>query len=70
MSPGRFASELVLDRDGTFHFSYEGEIFSLGLIKLAQLGADDKEFEASTCYDEEYSERECTDQDIAENRAE
>lgn len=70
VSPGKFTSELVLDRDGTFTFTYEGEIFFLGLSKLAQMGADDEKFEASTCYDEEYSERECTEEDIAGQRAE
>lgn len=70
VSPGKFASELVLDRDGRFQFTYEGEIFFLGLSKLAQMGAGVEEFEASTCYDDESSERECTAEEIAEQRAE
>lgn len=69
VSPGRFASQLVLERDGSFAFSYEGEIFFLGLSKLAQMGAGDESFEPEACHDGEGSERECSAAELAEQRA-
>ena len=39
--PGKFASELTIKRDGTFAFSYQGDIHVLALSKLAQDGKDD-----------------------------
>ena len=72
ITPGKFTSELVLtqDEDLSFTFTYEGEIFFLGLSELAQMGAGAEEFESAGCYDEEtYEERECTEEEIAEQRA-
>ncbi|WP_195908498.1 hypothetical protein [Novosphingobium sp. Gsoil 351] len=40
--PGKFASELTVKRDGTFAFSYKGDIHVLALSKLAQDELDDK----------------------------
>ena len=39
--PGQFTSELTVKRDGTFAFSYQGDIHVLALSKLAQDGKDD-----------------------------
>ena len=39
--PGKFASELTVKRDGTFAFTYQGDIHVLALSKLAQDGKDD-----------------------------
>jgi hypothetical protein len=73
VSPGTFASTLDLRRDGTFTFSYNGQIYLLALSKLAEManGADrsDDEFVESPCYDDEdFEERPCTDEEIAEQR--
>lgn len=72
MSPGKFTSELVLTGPDSFTFSYDGEIFFLGLSKLAQMGAEgDKAFTPSDCYDDEtFEARECTGEEIASQRAE
>lgn len=71
MSPGKFTSELVLTGPDSFTFSYEGEIFFLGLSKLAQMGAaGEQAFTPSDCYDDEtFEARECTTDDIASQRA-
>ncbi|RGP40200.1 hypothetical protein BPTFM16_00479 [Altererythrobacter insulae] len=69
MSPGKFASELVLEENGAFTFTYEGEIFFLGLSDLAKLESATEEFEAEDCFTDEYDLRECTEAEIAEQRA-
>jgi hypothetical protein len=71
MSPGKFTSELALTGPDSFTFSYDGEIFILGLSKLAQMGAAaDETFTPSECYDDEtYETRECTKGEIADQRA-
>ncbi|WP_394726903.1 hypothetical protein [Altererythrobacter sp. GH1-8] len=71
ISPGKFASTLDLNDDGTFAFTYEGEIFFLGLSQLAQMGNAAEQFEAEECYDEDtFEQRECTADEIAAQRAE
>ena len=71
ITPGKFNSELHLANDGTFNFTYNGEIFFLGLSQLASMGEQAEEFEAKDCYDEEtYELRECTEADLDEQRAE
>mgnify|MGYP001765241507 CR=1 FL=1 len=70
--PGKFASEMVLLRDGTFAYSYEGEIHLMSMGKLAQLGQamEQGEFMPETCYDEEtFEERECSADELAQQRA-
>ncbi len=70
ITPGKFTSELVLMEQDRFTFTYEGEIFFIGLSNLAAMGAGAEEFEATGCYDEEtYEDRECTAGEIAEQRA-
>ena len=72
MSPGKFTSQLALTGPDSFTFSYEGEIFFLGLSKLALMGAATPEaFTPSDCYNEEtYETRDCTAEEIASQRAE
>lgn len=70
MSPGKFTSELVLTSPDSFTFSYEGEIFFLGLSKLAQMGAGQETFAPSDCYDDEtFEKRDCTKEELAAQRA-
>ena len=70
ITPGKFDSELVLGNDGTFNFTYNGEIFFLGLSQLAAMDQQAEEFEAEDCYDEEnYAPRECTQAELDEQRA-
>ncbi|TRD10468.1 hypothetical protein FGU71_00315 [Erythrobacter insulae] len=71
ITPGKFTSELILQEDETFTFTYEGEIFFLGLSSIAQMGAAAENFAQTECYDEEtFEERECTEAEIAEQREE
>lgn len=72
LTPGKFTSDLTLMKDGTFSYSYKGEIQMLAFSKLAELGAKaEDEFEAEDCYDEDtYEDRECTAGEIAEQKAE
>lgn len=70
MSPGKFTSELVLTGPDSFTFSYEGEIFFLGLSKLAQMEAAGDTFAANCFDDETFESRDCTPEEEAEQRAE
>lgn len=71
--PGRFTSDITLRKDGTFSFSYKGDIHVLALSKLA---ADERErknasatFEPSTCYDDDSGdERECSADELTEQK--
>ena len=68
ISPGKFKSDLALGPDKSFSFSYEGEILVAG---LASDDEANEEFEAQSCYDADtFEKRECTAQEIAEQRAE
>jgi len=70
ITPGKFTSELVLGPDDDFTFSYEGEIFFLGLSQLAEMGESAKEFEPEPCYiDGTFDERECTANEISGQRS-
>jgi hypothetical protein len=70
MSPGKFTSELSLTGPDSFTFRYDGEIFFLGLSKLAQMGAAaDETFTASCMNDETFESRPCTSAEEAEQRA-
>jgi len=72
MSPGKFTSELALTGPDSFTFRYDGEIFFLGLSKLAQMGAATQEdFTPSECFSEEtFEPRACTKEEIDAQRAE
>jgi hypothetical protein len=71
VSPGKFDAKLDLRRDGTFSFSYTGEIYLLALSKLAEMSAAEAEQYVETpCYDDEtFEERPCTEEELAEQRA-
>ncbi|MBI1404312.1 MAG: hypothetical protein GC147_14025 [Porphyrobacter sp.] len=71
VSPGKFTAELALTGPDSFTFTYEGEIFFLGLSKLAMMGAAAEESFTPSCSDEEtYEDRDCTPEEVAEQRAE
>lgn len=71
VTPGKFTSELVLTEQDRFTFTYEGEIFFLGLSSLAEMGNATETFEAQPCYvDNTFDERECSANEIASQRAE
>ena len=70
LSPGSFMSELHLMKDGTFSYSYDGEIQMLALSQLAAMGnKGDNAFEAE-CWDDEFEERDCSTEEIEQQRAE
>lgn len=71
VSPGKFEAVLDLRRDGTFTFSYTGEIHLLALSKLAEMSSGQEQvFVEAPCYDEEsFEERPCTEEEVAEQRA-
>ena len=73
LTPGRFASAFDFRKDGSFTYSYQGEIMLLGLTRLAEMGAKagaDATFEPSPCYrdDDAMSERKCTQQELKDQR--
>ena len=73
LSPGAFTSQLDLRKDGTFAYSYEGEIYLLALSKLAELGSKmenaEAEFIEQPCYEEDtFEERACTEAELAQQR--
>lgn len=73
VTPGKFTSTLDLRADRAFTFSYEGEIYMLALSKLAQMGAEadaNKPFEPDTCYDDDFEQRDCTEEELATQREE
>lgn len=71
MSPGKFTSELAITGPDSFTFSYDGEIFFLGLSKLAQMDAAKGEAFTANCVDEEtYEARDCSPEEEAAQRAE
>ena len=69
MTPGKFTSELALTGPDSFTFSYDGEIFFLGLSKLAQMDAASADGFVANCYDEEtFESRDCTPDEEAMQR--
>lgn len=71
LSAGKFTSSLDLRKDGRFTYSYTGEIYMLGLSKLAEMGRNSKAvFEPSTCYkDDSMDERTCTKAELDKQKA-
>lgn len=63
-APGKFTSGLTVGKDRTFTFAYRGEIY---LIPLAE-AAKKAQFSASACYDDEMAERDCTADELAEQK--
>jgi hypothetical protein len=63
LSPGKFASTLDLQRDGSFTFTYVGEIV------VTDTSSPPAEFSATPCNDEStFDERECTSAELAQQR--
>ena len=70
LSPGAFTSELTLMKDGSFSYSYDGEIQMLALSKLAEMANESENSFKAECWNEEFEERECTLAEVNEQRAE
>jgi hypothetical protein len=68
-APGKFASQLDLRKNGSFTFTYQGEITLLALSRLAEMSNQKAEFTAEPCHDEDYNDRPCTKDELAEQRA-
>ena len=72
VSPGKFAATLDLRRDGTFTFTYDGEIYLLALSQLASMASEveaAEEFVEQPCYDDDnWEERACTAEELAVQR--
>lgn len=70
--PGKFAETLDVRKDGRFTYTYKGEIMVMGLTKLATMAnADENTFKPGTCFDDETGDtRECTKDEIAQQKAE
>lgn len=65
LSPGKFSSTLDLQRDGRFTFTYVGEII------VTDTSSQVSEFSPNTCYDDTGdNQRACTDEELAQQRAE
>ncbi len=73
ISPGKFASTLDIRKDGRFTYTYTGEIYMLGMSKLAEMGKNAKDapvFEPMTCYkDDSMDERPCTKDELAQQKS-
>ena len=70
MTPGKFTSELAITGPDSFTFTYEGEIFFLGLSKLAQMDAGKEQFTPNECYnDDTFEPRDCSEEELAAQRA-
>lgn len=69
LSPGKFTSALDVRRDGRFSFTYTGEIYLLGLSKLAELGDKPVSFTPECFRPNTMVKRPCTDTETAEQRA-
>ena len=72
--PGKFTSDLTLKKDGSFGFTYKGEIFVLALSRMAA-GMNDqaanKPFELKDCKDDDGDTvRPCKPDDIAQQKQE
>ena len=73
ITPGRFTATMDLRRDGSFGFTYQGEIYMLALSKLAQMAdeadAANAEYTEQACYDDDLNERKCSPDELAEQRS-
>lgn len=73
ISPGKFDAALDLRRDGRFTYAYKGEIFVIGLSELMKMDdSADEPFTPQPCHadDESGTERECTEGELADQKAE
>lgn len=69
LSPGKFSSTLDVRQDGRFSFAYTGEIYLLGLSKLAEMGDKPATFAAECFHPNTLVKRPCTAAETAEQRA-
>ena len=71
LQPGKFDSTLDLRKDGTFTFTYKGQIYMLALSKMAE---DANKADAAApfvrqpCLDDNQDEHPCTKAELAEQR--
>lgn len=71
VTPGKFDSELVLKKDNSFSFRYDGEILFLGLTQLAKMGAEADSAFTPECFDgETFDARDCTEEEKTAQREE
>lgn len=61
--PGKFTSQLDLRNDRSFRFTYAGEIVMVPLQK-----SKETPYEPEACHDDNYDERPCTEEELAEQR--
>ncbi|WP_395327095.1 hypothetical protein WBP06_10020 [Novosphingobium sp. BL-8H] len=61
--PGKFTSRLDLRNDRSFRFAYTGEIVMIPLQK-----AKEAAFEPDACHDDNYDERPCTKDELADQK--
>jgi hypothetical protein len=70
--PGKFAATLDLRKDGTFTYTYKGEMLVIGLTKFAEMALAPKKsapFEEAPCYKaDNETERACTKAEIAQQK--
>lgn len=69
LSPGKFTSHLDVRQDGRFSFAYTGEIYLLGLSKLAELGDKPASFAPECFQPNTMVKRPCTAAETAAQRA-
>jgi len=67
LAPGRFTSELDIRKSGDFTFSYNGELIFLPLTEKQK---GEEKFEPKACYDDDSEERDCTSDELAEQKSE
>jgi hypothetical protein len=63
-APGKFTSTLDLRKNRTFTFRYAGEIVMVPLQM-----SKPKTFEPEACHNDDYEERTCTDEELAQQKA-
>lgn len=73
LMPGKFTSALDIRKDGKFTYGYTGEIHLLALSKLAEMGnaaEANAPFKAEPCHDDNYNEKTCSAEEVAEQKKE
>ncbi len=73
LSPGKFTSELDIRKDGTFRFSYTGEVHVLALSKFADMmrpgNSGESRFAPQPCFESDAArERRCSEAELAEQK--
>jgi hypothetical protein len=69
LQPGKFDSTLDLRKDGSFTYSYKGQIYMLALSKLGDLANKSNEtFAPEACHDDDFNERKCSADELAEQK--